>query len=118
TWFRRAAQDDLSRPPNRFVPWRGHDTSFAPARFWFLLSLGNRLRHSIRQFGRLQFVSAVGAKPVRFGDLLLAVGAARGEVAFAAGAEVEARTNERAAARAGIGQRFADEQIDDQSDDQ
>ena len=61
---------------------------------------------------------AVGAVLVGFGDFAFAIGAAGMEIAFAIGAEVEARADGRAALRARIGQWFAHQEINHETDDQ
>jgi len=61
---------------------------------------------------------AVGAVLVGFGDFTFAIGAAGVEIAFAVGAEVEARTDRRTTLRAGIGQWFAHQEINHETDDQ
>src|SRR6516164_5221109 len=70
-----------------------------------------------RRLGRLaQFVGAVGAVVVCLGDFVLAVRAARMQVAFAVGTEIEARADRLAATRAGIRQRFTNQEVNDETD--
>jgi hypothetical protein len=59
---------------------------------------------------------AVGAKPVRFHDFTLALGAGGMQVAFAIWAEVEARTDSFSALRAEIRHRLSHQEIDHEAE--
>src|SRR5579859_8179324 len=65
-----------------------------------------------------EFGSAVGTELVSVGDFALALGASGMKIAFAVGTEVKARRNGGGALRASVGQRFADEEINDQTDEE
>src|SRR6266700_7983477 len=70
------------------------------------------------QSGRrcLQIIAAVGAEFVGLGDFALALRAGGMQVAFAVWAEIETRADCRRAARTGIRQRLAHQEIDDYSE--
>src|SRR5581483_7494607 len=65
-----------------------------------------------------QVGGAVGAELVGLRDFALAVGAGGMQVALAVGAEVDSCAGKIAAARTGIRQRLAHQQINDESDEQ
>src|SRR6266481_3465922 len=79
------------------------------------------MENALRSGGGLgvrKFGGAIGAELVGVGDFSLALRAGRMEIAFAAGAEIEAGIDAGGALRAGVGKRLSDEQIDDEADEE
>src|SRR6266850_1357704 len=79
------------------------------------------MENALRSGGGLgvrKFGGAVGAKLVGVGDFALALRAGGMEIAFAVGAEIEPGGNGCGALRASVGQRLANQQVDDQADEE
>src|SRR5882724_12067539 len=77
----------------------------------------SRTRRSFGQFRWLQFRGAIWAELVRLRDFFSAIRTGGVQIALTVRTEVEARADGFAAPRAGIRQRFAHEQVDNQADD-
>src|SRR5215470_5162661 len=95
--------DHLGPPTKKWPRWLRGSHSLASKRFG---------RH-----GWLQFCGAVGAESVGLRDFAFAIRAGRVQVTLTVRAEVKTRSYGIAAPRAGIGQRLAHEQVNDQADD-